>query len=274
MSEDLLFGDIYYRMNDFRPGRKTLLFVHGLSGSSSAWAEYEEELGKAYNVFSFDLRGHGKSRKPAAYAEYEIRHFAKDLDALVKHLHIADPILISHSFATFVVLEYLETHQAEVSGVVFLSPNPAPNRGVISALLRPLLRAVRKTGFLAHIDRRGGHIDYKAHPQKGDWDIRAGIQDIRNTGLRVYLYSLEQSLGGDYTSFLKEIKIPILLIHGRKDGYFPLKNSILMNRAIPHSQIKIIEGADHIIVKNNFLEVAAFIKDFVEELPEGKAKLS
>ena len=70
---------IYYRMNDFKPDRKTLVFVHGMSGSSSAWIEYEEKFSKEYNVLTYDLRGHGKSHRYKKFNDYEIDKFTEDL---------------------------------------------------------------------------------------------------------------------------------------------------------------------------------------------------
>lgn len=37
---------IYYRCNKFTKTRKTLVLVHGLTGSSSAWIPYEKTLGQ------------------------------------------------------------------------------------------------------------------------------------------------------------------------------------------------------------------------------------
>src|SRR5579859_2075215 len=99
MKEDYLSErGIYYRTNDFKGGRPTLVFVHGLLGSSSAWAPYEKLLQGNYNILTFDLRGHGKSVRPLKYREYEVRYFVKDIAALLEHLHITECVLVSHSF--------------------------------------------------------------------------------------------------------------------------------------------------------------------------------
>ena len=80
--------NIYYRISRNFPQKPTLVFVHGLSGSSSAWKKYEEKFEKQYNVLTFDLRGHGKSEKQRQLRDYEIRHFADDIHELVTHLNI------------------------------------------------------------------------------------------------------------------------------------------------------------------------------------------
>lgn len=52
---------IFYKKNEFKPGRPALVFVHGLSDSSSAWLPYEKKFEAQSNILTFDLRGHGYS---------------------------------------------------------------------------------------------------------------------------------------------------------------------------------------------------------------------
>ena len=97
MKESFFKGDfICYRTNDFQVKRQTLIFIHGLSGSSSAWLEYENKFGSTYNILTFDLRGHGKSAKPKKYKDYEIANIVKDIGDLIEYLGIKNYILISH----------------------------------------------------------------------------------------------------------------------------------------------------------------------------------
>ena len=74
MEECYLEGNekIYYRKNKFLK-RPTIVFVQGLSGTSSGWIPYEKILGKKYNVLSLDLRGHGKSFRPKYFKDYSER---------------------------------------------------------------------------------------------------------------------------------------------------------------------------------------------------------
>ena len=76
---------ISYRRNEFKPQRSTLFFVHGASGSSSAWLAYERAFEKDYNVLSLDLRGHGKSVRLIKYEDYAISKFSEDLYELLEH---------------------------------------------------------------------------------------------------------------------------------------------------------------------------------------------
>jgi len=99
---------IFYKKNNFNNKRKTLVFVHGLSGSSSAWEPYEKKFESNFNVLTFDLRGHGKSFRPKKISGYLIEKFSEDLYKLVKYEKINNFILIGHSFGNLIVLDFLK----------------------------------------------------------------------------------------------------------------------------------------------------------------------
>ncbi|NTW22427.1 alpha/beta hydrolase [Candidatus Falkowbacteria bacterium] len=254
---------IYYRTSEFEPGRKTLVFVHGLSGSSSAWLKYESLFENEYNVITFDLRGHGQSAKPKNYEDYAMSLFADDLEGLVKHLGLEGFVLISHSFGTLIALEYLSKNQESVDRIVFLSPDFAVKKRLVSQLIRPLLLATSLFRLMPFKPAAGKHIDYERYPGSGDWNIPRMIADVGNTTMRVYLYCTRQTYVPDWGDFLPKIIKPTLIIHGRKDSIFPVRNSLVMDQKIKDTKLVILPEADHILVLNNFAEVSQVIKGFV-----------
>lgn len=265
MNEYFLEGQgIYYRTNGYQPDRPTLVFIHGLSGSCSAWARYEQLFQDRYNVVTFDLRGHGKSVKPKQYSDYAMTNFANDLEVLAKHLGLKDFVLISHSFGTLIALEYLSKHQDSVRRVVFLSPDFAVKKRLVSQLIRPLLLVTGLFRLLPFSGLPGSHVDYDKYPDSGDWNIPRMIADVGNTTLRVYLYCTRQTYVPDWEDFLSEIRKPTLIMHGQKDSIFPVRNSLIMDRKIKNTKLIILPKADHILVLNNFKEVSEAIKEFVE----------
>ncbi|MCX6800523.1 MAG: alpha/beta hydrolase [Candidatus Falkowbacteria bacterium] len=265
MKEFYFLGkNIYYRINAFKATKLTLVFVHGLSGSSSAWVKYEKELKKSFNILTFDLRGHGKSKKIKDYEAYKIESLAKDLFDLTEFLKIKKFILISHSLGCFVALAFLMKHQNKVLKAAFLSPNFS-TKGMLSAkIMRPLLATgVYLFKYLPFPEKVHRHIDYSKYPNGGDWNIPRSIADVRNTSLPVYVYTTKQTYDFDAEDFLGKINIPILIIHGKKDTVFPVERGIMMAKKIKGSKLVILEDANHIIVLNKSEEVLKEIKKFV-----------
>lgn len=257
---------LYYKTNAFEPHRPTLVFVHGLSGSSSAWLPYEKIFENKYNLLTFDIRGHGKSKKFARHADYEIERFADDMHDLVLHLNIAKFVLISHSFGTLIALEYIKLFRETVLASVFLSPMLDLNKSFSARLLRPVLGLSHVFSIFPFHPKPGCHVDYSRHPRTTDWNIKRCYADVRNTTLRVYLSCLRQSLALEQEYFLEKIKIPTLIVHGTHDTMAPVKNAVRMSEKVENSELVLIPDTDHIIVLNNVKEVSGAIEAFLQKI--------
>jgi pimeloyl-ACP methyl ester carboxylesterase len=258
--------EIYYRINDILPERQTLVFVHGLSGSSSAWLEYENQFKKEYNIISLDLRGHGKSSRLNGRKHYEIENFAEDINELVESLDAKNFILICHSFGTLVALEFLARYPNKAASVIFLSPNFSVGKTKSERVIRSLINLLERASvFFPLLRKNGRHIDYSKYKNTGDWNLRRMFIDIRNTGLKTFLSCARNSYKFDREEFLNQIKIPSLLIHGKNDTIFSALNSKIMAEKIENAELILLDSANHIIVFNNFVEVSCAIKNFAEK---------
>lgn len=257
---------LFYKKNEFKHGRLTIVFVHGLSGSSSAWIPYEEKFKKDYNVLSFDLRGHGKSYKPKSRYDYEIKCFSEDLAELLEYLKINNCILVSHSFGTLVALEFLSKYGEKVCANVFLSPSYSIGKTKVEKIIKPILNVAHLFRLLPFSAKIGTHIDYSRFKGSGDWDIPRNLADIPNTSLRVFLYSLNQAYKFDRESTLKDIHVPTLIIHGEKDSIFPVSNAKKMAAKIKNSKLVLLPTANHILVLNYFPEVSHAMEDFFKTI--------
>lgn len=254
---------ISYRTNEFVQGRPTLVFVHGLSGSSSAWLSYERMFPESYNLLTFDLRGHGKSRKPRHYEDYELKKSADDLYELFEHLHIETCTLVSHSFGTLVALELLRAHQERVTSTVFLSPTAFLGRTRWSLLVRIVGRGFASFfGLFPFYPVIRGRVDYAPYTNTSDWDPPRVLRDLYATSIRVYLYCLTQAYAKNYDHLWETIRVPTLIMHGKEDSLIPVRHAELLAREIRGSTLVTLEHANHIIVLNNLLEVSKHIKAF------------
>ncbi|MBI3627851.1 MAG: alpha/beta hydrolase [Candidatus Sungbacteria bacterium] len=256
---------IYFRTNQFRLEHPTLIFVHGLSGSSSAWLPYEKIFQNKYNTLVFDLRGHGKSVKRPNYNDYEIKDFVRDIEGLIQYLNISRFILVSHSLDTLIALDFLSRNQSKVSSAIFLAPIFGIKRVPMAAVIHPFISAICVLlKFLPARTRPGYQVHYEQYRNTGDWDLHRMAADIPNTGFHVYFYSLGQMYKFDCQDCLSNIKVPVLLMHGGKDTIIPAENSLKAKELIPAVKIALLEKANHILVLNNIEEVSAAIMKFLE----------
>jgi pimeloyl-ACP methyl ester carboxylesterase len=266
MKEHIFEDRIYYRTNEFKPDRITLVFAHGVSGSSSAWLPYEKIFENKYNILTYDIRGHGLSKKYSRYMDYEIKNFAEDLHDLISSLNIKKFILISNSFAGLMALEYLKLYRETVVANVFTSPEIYFHETLLAKITRPILKALTWIISLMPFNPKPrGHVNYRKHQNSTDWDVRRNLADIRNTGLHAQFYSLRQSFDSSPKYELEKINVPTLIIHGEKDSMVPLKNVIRMSKEIKNSEFVGISNANHNTVHNDVKEMSEAIESFIEK---------
>lgn len=262
---------IEYRTTEISPDRLTLVFIHGLSGNMSAWNSYVQKYEKLYNVVIFDLRGHGRSKKYKRYEDYAIQKFADDLAGLLQHLKIGRFVLVSHSFGTIIALRYLLNHRSQIIGAVFLSPifnvSLVPRGRLLRRLLALPVAIIRHMPLLK---KRGVDFDYSPFLNTGDWNLRRLAADIGNTGLHAYFFCLRQLYDSHDDASLREIDVPVLVMHGEADTIMPIKTTAAIVPNISHCSFVRIPKANHILVLNNFTEVTNNLDDFLQTLVDLK----
>ena len=266
MQENIFENKTYYRTNTFKTDRPTLVFIHGVSGSSSAWLPYEKIFENTYNVLTYDIRGHGKSKKFRNYYDYEINNFVEDLHDLITHLNIKEFILISNSFGSLIAIEYIKSYRHELKAVVFTSPEVYLGTGLMGKILQTVFKImISVINLFPFNPRPRGHVDYNKHLGSTDWDIKRNLADMINTTPRVHFYTLRHSLpiSPDYS--LESINIPTLIIHGEKDTMVPLKNALLMKNQVKNSEFKSIANIDHNTVHNAVKEMSEAIESFIQK---------
>ncbi len=267
MQESYLNNEIYYRINEFKPDRQTLVFIHGVSGSSSAWLPYEKIFENKYNILTYDIRGHGMSKKYPNYSDYEIKKFSEDLDNLIAHLKLEKFVLISNSFGGLVHLEYFKSHKENVIANIFTSPEFYLNDNFLIKIFRFILEIlIWIIGLLPFNSKPRGHVDYSRYINSTDWDIKRNLADMRNTGLRSHFYTLRQSMNIGQEYNLEKIDTPTLIIHGEKDTMVPLENAVAVSRKIKSSEFVSIPNVDHNTVHNAVKRMSEAIEHFVEKI--------
>jgi alpha-beta hydrolase superfamily lysophospholipase len=106
-----------------------LAIAHGLGAHSDRYTNIIEHLiPKQYAVYSFDLRGHGRSAGQQGYinAWSEFREDLRSFLELIKTQQPVSPIfLLGHSLGSVIVLDYVLRYPQEAStlqGVITLAP--------------------------------------------------------------------------------------------------------------------------------------------------------
>jgi non-heme chloroperoxidase len=242
--------DIYYK--DWGSGQP-IVFSHGWPLSADDWdAQMIYFLHKGYRVIAHDRRGHGRSAQVGTGNDME--HWVADLAALTKHLDLRNAVHIGHSTGGGEVARYVARYQDRVAKAVLvasLTPNmvrtkdnpagqppewfDAVQAGILSNRSK-FFRAVPEGPFYGY--NRPGAVPSEA--VIANW-WRQGM-----AGSIQAAYETVFSWKEDYTADLKQITVPVLVMHGEDDQIVPFGSSV--PRAVEHlknGKLKAYAGYPH-----------------------------
>jgi pimeloyl-ACP methyl ester carboxylesterase len=95
-----------------------VVLLHGFAENSHMWRPLMAELAKTHMVIAPDLRGFGRSDKPAeGYTKAEM---ARDIRALVLSLELPRIKIVGHDIGLMVAYAYAAQYPAEVSRIVLM----------------------------------------------------------------------------------------------------------------------------------------------------------
>ncbi len=99
-----------------------VIMVHGWPESWFSWRHQIPAVAAAgYHVVAPDMRGYGKTDKPAAVEDYDIQHLTGDIAGLVDALGEKSAILVGHDWGAIVCWNSLLLHPEHFSALAALS---------------------------------------------------------------------------------------------------------------------------------------------------------
>ena len=121
-----------------------VILVHGWPESWYSWRHQIPVIAAAgYHVIAPDMRGYGKSDKPAAVEDYDIRHTTADIVGLIDAMGQEKAIVIGHDWGAIVAWNTALLHPDRVSAMIAMS---VPNGGRGSAAPTVGMKAANANG--------------------------------------------------------------------------------------------------------------------------------
>lgn len=232
---------IAYRVQGAGPA---MMLVHGYPLSGELFAKNRAALARRYRVITPDLRGFGNSTTPDSNGSVQI--YAKDMLAVMDHLHVNKAIIGGMSMGGPVVLEMYREAPQRFRGLMLIDSNAGPasevekaewpgygkqaqTKGVASMiplLLPTMLTAKTRTTQPAQV---------------------ATLSDIVKQGSVKAAVGGGQTLAGrpDSMPTLKAVRVPVLILAGMDDGLYAIELQQKMHRAARGSKLVVIPGAAH-----------------------------
>lgn len=97
-------------------GGPTVVFMHGAACDSSDFVPVSEHLPGDFRLVLMDFRGHGASDTPED--AFTFQELVDDLEALLDHLDVHNPVLVGHSLGGMVAMGFVSENEWRTGGIV------------------------------------------------------------------------------------------------------------------------------------------------------------
>ena len=115
-------GNIHYWTNEIKEGRKSLVFLPGLTADHRLFDKQTEAFEEDFNVLSWDAPGHAASRP--FKLDFSLMDKAVWLHDILEREGIGDPVLIGQSMGGYVSQCFMEKYKGEAAGFVSIDSAP------------------------------------------------------------------------------------------------------------------------------------------------------
>lgn len=229
---------LYYEETGQGPA---LVFLHGLGSSARDWEEQVDVFSARYRVITVDLRGHGRSDKPAG--PYSIPLLARDVATLMEMLGTGAAHVVGLSMGGMVAFQLALDAPERVRSLTIV--NSAPD-AVIRTLRQRLLVIQRK--LLVRLFGMRGVGEFLArrlflkpeHEEKR----RLFVERWAANDQRAYLDTVDAVVGWSVLSRLGDLDVPTLILTADED-YIPVVVKEAYAVLLPRAELVVVPDARH-----------------------------
>jgi pimeloyl-ACP methyl ester carboxylesterase len=252
------------------------VLLHGYAENSDSWAPLAADLMKDHTVVAPDLRGIGRSSKPAG--GYDKKTQASDIRAVVTGLGYDRTFVVAHDIGNMVAYAYAAMYPDKVERLVVMDapiPGIEPwnqillNPGVWHFNFRgPDAERLVEGRERIYFDRIWN--DFTGDPGKPDDDTRnffAATYAVPG-GMRAgfaQFAAFSQDAQDNQILAQKKLRMPVLAVGGEK-SFGPLQAVIMRNVATDVTEA-VVAGSGHWLMEERPAETVALIRGFLDASP-------
>src|SRR5712672_3576743 len=272
-------ADIFVRSGGSGP---VVVLIHGYAENSDSWAPLAAGLMKEHTVVVPDLRGIGRSSKPAD--GYDKKTQAKDIRAVVTALGYDKTSVVAHDIGNMVAYAYAAIYPDKVERLVVMDA-PIPGIDPWSEILQnpgvwhfnfhgPDAERLVAGRERIYFDRIWN--DFTADPGKPD-------EDTRNFFAATYAQPGGMRAGfAQFTAFSQDAKdnevferrkltMPVLAVGGERS--FGSLQAVIMRHVAKNVREVIVAGSGHWLMEERPAETVALIRNFLDSPDAGETAI-
>jgi 2-succinyl-6-hydroxy-2,4-cyclohexadiene-1-carboxylate synthase len=247
--------------------KRTIVFLHGFTGSMKTWYPVADRL-KDFKLIFVDLIGHGLTESPEPVERYTMDAQIRDLEKIFDGLTATEFTLVGYSMGGRTALAYACTYPERLNALVLESASPGlqTENEQMERRERDGLLAGRilKDGVPAFVDFWENISLFDSQKQLQD-PVKQAVRQERlaqnPTGLANSLLGMGTGSQNSFWDALKGLHLPVLLLAGALDLKFKGINEAML-ALLPNARLEIIE-AGHAIHVEKPLEFATMVEEYL-----------
>lgn len=223
-----------------------LILLHGALGSESQLLPIKKLLSQNFQVYSLDFTGHGKKTSDTGLS---MESFGRDVTSYMHDQGIKQAAFFGYSMGGYVAL-YLAAHQPDLVGPIITygtkfhwTPSSAAQE---VKMLNPEVIEEKVPQFAASLSAAHGPSRWK--------------ELMAKTAQLMTALGERPALNHD---LLAQIEQPVMIGIGTEDRMVSIEESKKASQHLKNGQLNVLQGLKHPIEKNDPLDLAQIITDFI-----------
>jgi pimeloyl-ACP methyl ester carboxylesterase len=209
-----------------------VVWAHGWGQDHRAFLALAGSLQRSAHHTLVDFPGFGESPRPPS--DWDTADYADAIAEWLGGLPRGRRVWVGHSFGCRVGMRLAARHPGLIDAMVLVAGAGLKRRRSMLGRIRIALR-VKAFKALKLLGRLGIDVDARKDAY--------GSADYRNAGEMRAIFV--KAVTEDQTEIARQIRCPVSLIYGERDGETPPEFGERLSRLIPDATLKVIAGLDH-----------------------------
>jgi len=244
-----------------------VLLLHGLGSSGRDWELVVPGLTAHHRVLVPDVRGHGRSDKPAG--PYGVPLFARDIAALCDRLGVASVHVVGLSMGGMIGFQLAVDRPELVRSLTIVNSGP----DMVPRTMRMRLALAARVLMLKYLGpkRLARVLAPKLFPKPEQAELRRRVEEgIGSNDPDVYLRATQGLIGWSVLDRIKKVSCPVLVLASDRD-YTPLSAKKAYVDLLGNARLQVVTDSGHAAPMDQPVQIVEAVKGFLLEA-EGTAR--
>ena len=259
-------NDVEICVDDTLKGEKSVLLLHGLTGSKEGMYPIRDLLSDDYRVITVDLRGHGQSTRPK---QYSIDDHSRDIHEIIKVLNLGKAKILGYSMGSYIALNAAEKYDGDIEHLILLCTKP---KGKTSSVARILKEENLDITQISQDEMMQVILSASVAPKtlekmrKGEFDLNEMLKGDEAQELSAEEKAAEDSsiANFDNSKDYDKVSCQTLVIGAEYDRINPPELGREVAVGIKNARFELIRDAGHMVLFEKPGELQKVVKDFLD----------